>query len=274
MTDKTYLLKCGLCLDGDIDLINASFAFALHDNPNINIEKYAYHFESLLNDLKYEYGVQQYQNISSQYNALKTILAEKYAYVGDDMNYDDIRNSDIFHVMDRRMGLPITLSIIAIALCRKMGWVSNGLNFPGHFLMSLEKDGEKIILDPFQGCKILEAKDMRVILKKMIGGQAELSADYYLPCSNREILLRLRNNLKYRLIDMSEYQRAMGVVETMTWIAPDDYRLNLDKAVLYSRLEQPKSAIDNLLIYIDKVENKNDKFEAEQFLQQLQRQLN
>jgi len=201
-------------------------------------------------------------------------MSEKNAYIGDDIDYDDLRNINICNVMDRRMGLPITLSIIAIALCRSAGLHANGINFPGHFLMSIENNGEKLIIDPFQGCKILEAKDMRNILKKMAGNEAELSAEYYVPCSNREILLRLRNNLKYRLIDMSDYVRAITVVETMTWIAPDDYRLNLDKAVLFSRLEQPKSAIDNLLIYIDKVQNKNDKFEAEQFLLQLQRQLN
>lgn len=275
---KIHLVSLGQRDDGEIDLIEAGFAFSLLDNIKIDIKKYRGYIKKLSAELKAEFenlcAAMNGDGAPVQAQALKNVMAQSHAYIGDDENYDDLKNINLFTVIDRRLGMPITLSMIAIEICRTQGWQADGVNFPGHFLMRLEKDGERLMIDPFQGCKIVEAKDMRQILKRIMGDGAELSANYYDPCTNREILLRLQNNIKYRLIDGEQYDDALEIVDTMTWVAPDDYRLCLDKAVLMARLDQTKGAIENIRIYLNHVSHPSDKAEAETFLYQLQNKLN
>jgi regulator of sirC expression with transglutaminase-like and TPR domain len=140
--------------------------------------------------------------------------------------------------------------------------------------MRLEKEGDRIIYDTFQAGKILEAPDLRSILKTNLGKDAELSNQYYDPCTNRDILLRLQNNIKYRLIDSEHYQEALEIVDLMMVFAPDDFRLKLDLAVLLARLERPKAAIENLEIYIEKMPIGIERREAEVFLTELRIMLN
>ena len=275
---KIYLVAVGQKQDEEIDIIEAALAFACLADEKVDMQKYRDFIDNMISDLHKTYddmaAKRNGDDVHIQAEALAAVMAEKYAFIGDDIHYDDSKNINLCHVIDRHLGLPITLSILAIGICRSCGWAAEGVNFPGHFIMRLEKDGDRVMIDPFQGCKILEAKDMRLILKRIMGEYAELSASYYEPCTNREMLLRLQNNMKYRLIDNEDYEGALGVVEKMVWVAPQDHRLCLDKAVLLARLDQPKAAIENLVTYIDAVQDPYDKAEAEQFLFQLQKQLN
>lgn len=270
---RSYLEQVGRAEDRDIDLFEASLALAAIHRPSVVIDKYRQHFKALCSDLELIYeelcAEKNSDDVHVQREALARILATKHAYIGDDVNYDDFQNIDIMRVIDRRLGMPITLCIIAISLCRAMGWNADGVNFPGHFLMRLDKDGYRVIVDPFQGCRELQASDMRQILKINVGQNAELSSDYYLPCSNRDVLLRLQNNMKYRLIDTEHYQEALEIVDQMKLIAPDDYRLDLDMAVLLARLERPRAAVEYLVRYIQSVKDPRDRAEAEAFLSEL-----
>ncbi len=275
---KIHLVALGQKLDSEIDLIEAGFALALIEKPDTDIQKYRTYINECHHKLKTIFddlcAVENSDDTHVMAKALAQFMAEDQGYLGDDIHYDDFKNINLFDVIDRRLGLPITLCILTIGFCRAQGWQADGINFPGHFIMRLEKDGERLMIDPFQGCKVLEAKDLRLILKRIMGEYAELSADYYNACPNRDIILRLQNNKKYRLIDQEHYQDALDVVDAMTWVAPDDYRLCLDSAVLLSRLEQPMGAIENIKKYINHVQDPHDKAEAEQFLHQLQNQLN
>jgi regulator of sirC expression with transglutaminase-like and TPR domain len=274
----TELESVGHCHDKDINIFEVSLILAALAKPNIDIDHYHAQSRKIIDDLGKNFeilcGKMNGDTARVQAAALEKTFAIEHGFLGDDIHYDDLKNINMCDAMDRRLGLPITLCILAIHVCRANGWNAEGVNFPGHFLMRLEKDGERILIDPFQGCKILDAKDLRIILKRILGAGAELSADYYVPCSNREILLRLQNNIKYRLIDVLDYEGALACVETMTQIAPDDYRLSLDKAVLLSRLDQPIAAIGYLEHYITRVTNPKDRMDAEDFMRQLQNSIN
>jgi regulator of sirC expression with transglutaminase-like and TPR domain len=270
---QSYLQSVGDLDDQDIDIFEVSMALSSVHRPSVVIDKYRQHFQTLVNDMKAEFeklcAEKNSNDTSVQALCLKKIMAQKHGYDGDVVDYNNLQNIDIMRVIDRRLGMPITLSIIAIAVSRAVGWQADGINFPGHFLMCLSQDGQKIILDPFNQCKEMNAPDLRTLVKANKGDDAELSADYYLPCSNRDTLLRLQNNLKYRFIESEHYQEAMEIVNLMMMIAPADHRLDLDMAVLLARLEQPKAAVKYLTDYIGKVENPFDRAEAEAFLQEL-----
>ena len=102
-----------------------------------------------------------------------------------------------------------------------------------------------------------------------MGENAELSADYFEPATNREILVRLQNNIKYRQIDAEDYESAIKTVEVMRKIDPDEFRLFLDAGVLYARLKQTGAAIDALEDYIRLAPHDRDRHEAAILLQEL-----
>jgi regulator of sirC expression with transglutaminase-like and TPR domain len=111
-------------------------------------------------------------------------------------------------------------------------------------------------------------------VKKVLGPEAELSSAYYEDSSNREILIRLQNNIKNRKIDAEDYAGALVNVQRMLMIDPDEYRLYLDAGVLYAKVEQARAAIDSLMAYIERAPHDGDRREAELLLQELAQSLN
>lgn len=205
--------------------------------------------------------------------ALKHVIADEYGYVGDTETYNDIQNADMMRVIDRRKGLPISLAILVIHIGRNVGWIVEGINFPGHFLVRMTHNNQHVIFDPFHHFKIMQAHDLRALTKQILGPQAELSSTYYDVASSRLILLRLQNNIKARLIDHEEYERALDIVNHMRLFAPDEYRLLFDEAVLRAKLGEAKSATQLLEIYLTKAERDQDRHDARVLLQSLRESL-
>ena len=115
---------------------------------------------------------------------------------------------------------------------------------------------------------------IRKLIKQIRGDKAELSADYYKPCTNRETLIRLQNNIKLRLIEAEDYEEALKAVEMMRLIDPDEYRLLLDAGVLYAKTGQRRGAVGVLEEYVSKAPNPQDRKEAELIIRQIRDTLN
>ena len=135
-----------------------------------------------------------------------------------------------------------------------------------------------MIFDPFQYCKVLEAQDLRMMVKSMMGAQAELSSHYFDACTNRGILIQLQNIIKHRLIEDEDYVGALKIVKRMRLIDPDEFRLLLDAGVLYARVEQTKAAIEALEDYIARVPKdrnwQDERYDAQLLLEELRGKLN
>lgn len=273
-----YLDQVGRTADEDIDLFEASLALSLQNHPGIVLDKYRNHRIKLAEDAKAEHeklltaGMRD--DINAKIQALAEIFTRRHGYIGDDFRYNDLQNADMVRVIDRRLGLPIALSILCITVGRDLGWPVVGVNFPAHYVIRMEEGGIRQIVDPFQGCIVLEAPDLREILKTTMGPRAELSASYYEPATSRDTLVRLQNNIKLRQIEAEDYHGALATVDLMKRVAPEEYRLDLDAGVLLSRLERPVAAIEALERYIAQVPTQKDKSEAAALLQQLRGSLN
>lgn len=263
--------------DSEVDIAPCALAMALMAHKGLSIDRYFNHLKTLSKEVKARYAelldAGGKADVQTQLAALKHILADSHGYRGDIERYDDLQNADLIRVIERRKGLPISLAILYIHAGKAQGWNICGLNMPGHFICRIEKDGQRIIFDPFYECKMLGAAELRMILKKNMGPQAELSSQYYEPCSNRDILMRLQNNMKFRMIEVEDYQGALDMVTIMKMVAPKDYRLLLDEGVLYAKLEQPKAAIVALEGYIDLVPDPRDRYDAELLLRQVRESL-
>lgn len=272
--DPVAVLKeCGGREDAQINLFTAAIALAAPSHPGIVADKYFNHMSKIARDVGERYrelvGANAPESALTQLASLSRVIDLMEGYKGDSERYDDLQNADMMRVIDRRRGMPIALGILYMQAGRMNGWTVHGLNFPGHFLCRIDSGAERIIFDPFEGGAIMEAPDLRMLVKRMRGGHAELSADYYAPCSNRETLMRLQNNIKLRLIEAEDYAGALRSVEMMRWFAPEEYRLFLDTGVLQARLGRRDEAIAALEEYIMRAPDPRDRQDAQMMIREL-----
>ena len=250
----------------------AALALAALGRPRVPLDRYRRHLEELGKDLgRIAAGCSDLQD---RLAALNNVLVDKHGYAGDQLNYDDLQNANLIRVIDRKKGLPVALGILYIHTARAQGWSISGLAFPGHFLLRLGDGGERLVLDPFNQGAARATHELRDLLKAMSGTDAELRPEHYSDVSDREILLRLQNNIKLRLIQQNDPAGAEAVVARMLMLAPEQTALWWETGVLNAQAGQLQAAIDAVEHFIELDDRPQPRQEAAAFLQKLRSQLN
>ena len=239
---RELLRRCGRSDDAAIDLAAAALALAALGRPGVELLPYRQHLQTLALDVAAA-AKREGLDLTARIHALNTVLFADYRYAGDSETYNDLRNADLMSVIDRRRGLPIALGILYIHAARAQGWAIEGINFPGHFLLHLRAGGTAAIVDPFNGGRIRGAADLDKLLKTMEGDDAELRPEHCQPAGNRQMLLRLQNNIKLRLLRDDKLAEAAAVVERMLLIAPDEPDLWHEAGVLQGKIGNLRTSI-------------------------------
>ena len=270
---KVMLRRIGAAPDAPFDVADGALALAAVDRPGVALDHYQNHLEDLARDVAAAYEADA--GAAEQcVAALNRTVLEDYGYAGDELTYDDVQNANLMRVIDRRKGLPIALGILYLHAGRAQGWSMAGLGFPGHFLVRLDLDGERIIVDPFNGGRICAADDLRALLKAMQGQEVELRPEHYAEVSDREVLLRLQNNIKLRLLQLEKTEAAAGVADTMLLFAPDVLPLWREAGLLHAHAGNLRAAIDALENYMARETREGPRQDAAHFLQRLRERLN
>ena len=175
--------------------------------------------------------------------SLAEVIAQSYAYRGDSETYDDLQNADLARVIERRKGLPVALSILYLHVARAQGWEAEGLAFPGHFLIRVGMDGARHVIDPFHDGCVRDASDLRELLRQVLGPTAELNPAHFDPVSDRDVLLRLENNVRLRLAKREDWAGAAQSLDRMLAIAPDRPELLFEAGQLNAQLDKRRAAI-------------------------------
>lgn len=268
------LTELGAVPDEAIPLAETALRLSLAEHPGRSFGAYENHIVKMAYQVDVRYGelldAGAEDDVETRIAALKHILCDQHGYSGDTDTYNDLRNADLMEVIDRRKGMPIALAILTLELGRRQGWACHGLNFPGHFLVRLDKGSKRVISDPFNQFRILQAHDLRELLKSVAGAGAELSSAQYQEAGNRDILLRLQNNIKFRRIEREDYAGALKTVALMKAFAPGEHRLFLDESVLKARLGDVKGAIVAVKAYLEAMLDPKDRYEAEVLLRTLE----
>ena len=272
---ESRLRRIGGQDDAEIDIAQAGLLLAALDRPQLGLERY-YHHLSLLErdvaDLAAKEGAET--SLAQRVAVLNAILVDRYGYQGDNESYDDLVNANLMRVIDRRRGLPVALGILYLHAARAQGWEIYGLNFPGHFLLRLDLGGQRTIIDPFNGGEPRDAASLRAMLKVMSGSAAELKPEHTAPVGSRDILLRLQNNIKLRLIQEERSADALEVVESMLMIAPDRAELWREAGILHSHFDNMRAAIMAFEHYLELGAPEPGREEIAALLAQLRAQLN
>ena len=213
-------------------------------------------------------------SLDNRIEALNNVICCTFGYHGDTETYDDLDNADLARVIDRRKGLPVTLGILYLHAARAQGWRAAGLGFPCHFLIRIEGDGDAQVVDPFHAGRVLDAAGMRMLLKTMMGPDAELEPTYWQPVSNREVLIRLQNNIKTRCLERGDVARALHTVEATLLFAPETNYLWRDAGVLNAKLGYLGAAARALECYVARGIAGAARDDAEQLLSRVRAGLN
>jgi regulator of sirC expression with transglutaminase-like and TPR domain len=258
--------------DQDIDLAGAALALGALDRPDAELGPYRVHLSVLAEDARaIASGA---ADLAARIGALNDVLFGRHGYRGDTDTYDDLENANLLSVVDRKRGLPIALSILYIATARALGWPAVGINFPGHFLVRLDAQGERALIDPFHGGALRALADLRALLKGLQGVDAELRPEHYAPAGNRAILLRLQNNIKSRLIAAGDFERALAVVERMAMMAPGEAGLWHELGALHARIGNLRAAITALETFARMAPAGPARQQAQLLLREVQSRLN
>jgi regulator of sirC expression with transglutaminase-like and TPR domain len=239
------------------DLGRACLLIAQDAYPSLDVERYVAQIESMALRLRARL---KGEGAEEKIVALNEFLFEQLGYWGNTDDYYDPRNSYLNEVIDRKTGIPITLSILYMELGRRIGLSLEGISFPGHFLVRLHVRGGVLILDPFSGGAPQSETALRERLQRVIPEGAapdvpvaELPMDQFLePATNRQILSRLLRNLKgiYRETDKPE--RLLEVLNRMLVVSPDAAAELRDRGYVYQRLECWRPALKDLTDYLDR----------------------
>jgi regulator of sirC expression with transglutaminase-like and TPR domain len=250
----------------------AALALASFERPRVGLARYRQHLAAIARDVGRHAGATA--DLSGRAQALNEVILLKYGYSGDELTYDDLQNANLMRVVDRRKGLPVALGILYLHAARAQGWDSVGLGFPGHFLIRLAEGADRLIIDPFHGGRICGAAELRELLKAMAGQEIELSPEHYAPVNDRDVLLRLQNNVKSRLLQAGRYERALGILETMLMLAPDLPELWQEAGVLHARQGNIRASVNALQEFVTRSPESAARHQAAAMLQQLKSKLN
>jgi regulator of sirC expression with transglutaminase-like and TPR domain len=234
-----------------IDLAEAAFLIAQDEYPELDPGRYLAELDRLGGVLRKRLPI----DFSPMHRllALNRYLFVELGFAANDDNYYDPDNSLLHVVLERRRGIPITLSIIYLEIGRRVGLNLAGISFPGHFLVKLPVADGDLILDPYSGGKSLSEEDLRRRLGELAHDidPAQLPLRQFLePASKREILARMLRNLKSIHLKNEDLAKALRVMNRLLIVAPDHALEWRDRGLLYERMECSRAALDDLESYL------------------------
>ncbi|MGZ8363399.1 MAG: SirB1 family protein [Caulobacteraceae bacterium] len=220
------LTRAGQTPDESFPLLEAAVACAIHENPerdaNAALDLAAEAVERLAGRLK-SYSPEE---------ALAETLAGDLRFTGDVLTYDDPANTDILSVCERRKGLPVTLGVFYLDAGRRCGLDLAGVDFPGHFLLRVETNEGPLAVDPFsEGRVVLPSELMRRALRSGLTPDVADRLDVLMsPVRDRQVIIRLQNNIFARAVRARDYVRAERSALRRALLDPSDHRPWIDVA--------------------------------------------
>lgn len=276
MTEAIPLAQLRDLCAGDglrLDLLEAALTMgALRGDRPVDLAPFRQHVAAMA-----EVMAKLVRHRGAKPDLLGEVMAEAYAYRGDSETYDDLQNADLLRVIERRKGLPVALSILYLHLARAQGWPAEGLSFPAHFLIRVEIDGARHVVDPFHDGAVRESHELRDLLRKVMGPDAGLDPAYFDPVPDRDVLLRLENNIRLRLAKRDDWTGAARSLDRMLAIAPDRPELLFEAGQLNARLDKRRAAISAFERFLAVTGGTGDpalRQRASALLQELRRGLN
>jgi len=178
---------------------------------------------------------------------LAEYLFWEQGFRGNQEKYDDPRNSYLNELLDRKLGIPISLSVLYLALAERLDIPASGVGLPGHFVVAVRTGDKRLLLDPFHRGRVLSLRDCAQLVTDTTGYQGVFQAEWLTPISPRIILGRMLNNLRLLYLQQDQAELALAVLDRLALVDPHDPTLIRDRGVIYfqrGRVHQAMSYLD------------------------------
>jgi regulator of sirC expression with transglutaminase-like and TPR domain len=236
-------------LDEDVfPLDRAAFAIALEEYPDLDVDEYLRRLDTLAARAEVVRGTSHAPQDSL--DALRSVLFVQEGLRGNNENYYDPRNSFLNEVLDRRIGIPISLSVIFIEVARRMDVHIEGVGFPGHFMVKYPSLHQGTLIDPFNLGRVLSQEDCQELLDRVYSGTIQVQPAFFSPMGKKAILSRMLYNLKGIYYQQEQFQKALAVVERILLVNPGTPSEIRDRGLLYMQTSLFSKALADLEYYM------------------------
>ena len=257
--------------DEEIDLIRATLVIARTEYPGLDVEAYAARIEDLARRVA---GLVPELDPQRALPALNQVLFGELKLRGNREDYYDPRNSFLNDVLDRGLGIPITLSIVYMEVARRIGLALSGVGMPGHFLLKYNaEDGKEALIDCFNRGDVLSRQDCQSRLDEIYSGEMKLRPEFLHPISRRQILTRMLNNLKTVYLSTRNFRKALAVADMILVIYPQSAEDVKQRALLRYSLGLQRLAAEDLDEYLKMSPNASDAEDIRQMSLSIRRML-
>lgn len=252
--------------EAPLDLAELSLQLAREEYPTLDVEAYL----SELDGMAHEARANLRGSLTQRVKGLCRYLFHDMGFRGNQQDYYDARNSYFNDVLDRRTGIPITLSAVAITVGRRAGLEVSGVGLPGHFVAKASAEGKDVLFDPFHGGRLLSPEKCRQLVEQVTGLPFEVNEEALRAVPLGAIVLRMLNNLKGVYLRNSDYPRAARVIERLRQLSPYDPIQQRDLGATLLQAGQSGRAIDHLQAYLRALPQAGDADTVKQLLMQAQ----
>lgn len=269
-TSRQYLCQL-LRQESPFSLAEAALYIALEEYPSLEISAYLQRLDTMADEVSQHLPSNPYPLKVLQ--AINRYLFEDLGFKGNEQDYYDPRNSFLNEVLDRRTGIPITLSLVYLEIASRIGFPMTGINFPGHFLIRPEQDGMEIWIDPFHQGDILFPEDCQNRLEAIYQKSVPLRPEFFEVISPRQFLVRMLNNLKHIYLKQGDLEKCLAASERILLVDPAAAMERRDRGVLYYQLGRWVEARQDLETYLEESSPSQDRSLIAQLLDRIAQNL-
>jgi regulator of sirC expression with transglutaminase-like and TPR domain len=253
----------------DVDLAKAALYLAQEEYPNLDIEAQLAILDDMAETLRKQLPKEPYP--LKTIRALNHFIFDELGFQGNFKDYYDPRNSFLNEVLARRMGIPITLSLVYLELAKRIDFPMVGIGMPGHFLIRPTVDEMDVFIDAFHEGEVLFAQDCNDRFKQMFGDGANLSLRHLEPVSATEFLVRMLTNLKMIYLQQRDVVRSLDAIERILLIYPEAVSERRDRGLIYYQQGELSKAYLDLEHYLYEKPDAMDAYEIRQVMHQIER---
>jgi regulator of sirC expression with transglutaminase-like and TPR domain len=219
--------------DADIDLSRAALLIARSEYPGLDVGAYVRRLDVLAGKARSAKGM---ADPLGQLHRLRECLFEEEGFAGNGDDYFDPRNSYLNEVLDRRLGIPITLSLVFVEVGSRLGLEMEGIGLPGHFITGARVGGEHVLLDPFNAGAVLTGEACSDVVARALGRPVELTSGHFAAVSNRQFLARLLANLKGSYWRREAWGKVVRVIDRLLVLDPEAGGEWRDRGIAWNNL--------------------------------------
>jgi regulator of sirC expression with transglutaminase-like and TPR domain len=231
-----------------LDLVEASLVIALEDEPRLDIDRYLQQVSEWSEAVRGR--LEGSRDVERIVESINRLLFEEEGFHGEDEDYYDPRSALLNETLDKHAGLPIALSILYIELSRRVGAEAAGISLPGRFLVKFSGAFGQVVVDPFDGGRVLTTIELQKLLDAVYGGGVRLREHHLRSFTSKEILARELAQLKAAYLVRHDLVRAAASIDRLLILDQNDpYELH-DRASVAVQMHEYREAIECFQRYL------------------------